>query len=57
MITNKKIVASPIMKIVQIILKISKGINHGSTTLVIEMLLNVTEVINGVEFIVDETNE
>jgi hypothetical protein len=57
MITNKKSVASPPAKIVQMILKISKGINHGSTILVIEMLLNVTELVNCVEFIVDETNE
>jgi hypothetical protein len=54
MIINRKVVASVTAEIRNIMAKISKGINHGSTFAIRELLTNVVGAVDNVEFIFDK---
>jgi hypothetical protein len=54
MIINRKAVANMIAKARVIIAKISKGINHASTIVGIELLKNFIGVVGDIKFISDK---
>jgi divalent metal cation (Fe/Co/Zn/Cd) transporter len=51
---NKKIIASIMAKERVVIAKISKGINHDSTIVIVELVTNFVDVANSVVFIFDK---
>jgi hypothetical protein len=51
MMMNRKMIESIIVKIRDIIDKMFKGINHGSTTIIVELHMGVIDAENDVEFI------